>query len=96
MIEGGLMMRVKIILTLVLVLLPIGAAHAQKPGQLGQFQAMPLNKGDALILDTTNGNVWHWMQVLSTEGKTTEVLRYEGQAQPQMSFVDGKPVPQSQ
>ena len=89
------MMRVKITLMGVLLLLPISAAHAQK---IGQFQVVPLDRGDALILDTTNGNVWHWMQMPSSGGdkKTTEVLRYQGQAQPQMSFVDGKPVPQTQ
>jgi len=86
-------MRVKVMLIWTLWLLPISAANAQK---IGQYQVVSLDRGDALILDTTNGNVWHWLQLPGAGGdkKPTEVLRYQGQAQPQMSFVDGKPVPQ--
>jgi hypothetical protein len=89
------MIRVKILLVSALLLFQISSANAQK---IGQYQVVSLDRGDALILDTTNGNVWHWLQLPApgSEKKTTEVLRYQGQAQPQMSFVDGKPVPLAQ
>jgi hypothetical protein len=88
-----MMIRVSILRISALLLFPISAASAQN---IGHYQVVPLDKGDALILDTTNGNVWHWLQVPGPDRKTTEVLRYQGQAQPQMSFVDGKPLPLAQ
>jgi hypothetical protein len=69
--------------------------------QSGQFQIVPLPKGGtegccnqhALIIDTTNGNVWMWAQNPTTTGMMVTTLQYQGQAIPHQNFMDGRTQP---
>jgi hypothetical protein len=96
-----------LVTTLILASLTLAAAPARAQ-QPGQFQVTPLPTGSkdsykALIIDTTNGNLWLWSSGMAIPFKPwpgmapgtlveTSALNYQGTADMHRNFYDGKPL----
>jgi hypothetical protein len=87
----------RLIASLLALLACMTPAFAQ---QVGQFQIVPLPKGnagccdqDALVIDTVNGHVWEWQRTPTGKGNEITVLQYQGQTDLNRNFINGKAAP---